>query len=86
MLKKNIYLTARLEMAQIAPKMAASSKAADFRGLIKRNFLRLSTYFDQGAGDIWVSDPAGDDQRLLLLHVQNIGPHLWIVHKWLLTV
>ena len=44
------------------------------------------TDLDQGGGDVGVGDPAGDDQRLLLLHVQHIWAHTRMFHKWLLAV
>lgn len=43
-------------------------------------------HLDQGGGDIWVGDPAGEDQRLLLLHVQHVCVHSFLLHKRLLAV
>lgn len=45
-----------------------------------------SAHLDQGGGDIGVGDPAGEDQRLLLLHVQHIWVHSSLLHKRLLAV
>ncbi len=51
------------------------------------HFIHIScTDLDQCGGDIRVRDPAGDDQRLLLLHVQHIWAQTRMVHKWLLAV
>lgn len=44
------------------------------------------TDLDECGCDVWVGDPAGDDQRLLLLHVQHIWAHTRMLHKWLLAV
>lgn len=41
---------------------------------------------NQRGGDVRVGDPAGDDERLLLLHVQHIWAHLLRFQKWLLAV
>lgn len=57
------------------------------KGLV--SVLHIYTSFtdlDQRGGDVRVGDPAGDDQRLLLLQVQHIGALTRMVHKWLLAV
>lgn len=46
----------------------------------------FSSVFDQGGGQIWVGDPAGEDQRLLLLHEQHVCAQAFLLHKRLLAV